>query len=159
MMNDQEEYKDLYEMAPVGLWRTHIDNGHFIHANEAAISILGFSDFDDLSTHSATDFYDEKEREELIKELRRHGAISDFQVAMKRKDGKEITVSLTAKLNEEKGYIEGTIRDVTGIISIKASAIIPHLEKMSELKRHILEKIKGDCCDSDSLTHRIAKTA
>ncbi len=159
MMSDQEEYKDLYETAPVGLWRTHIDNGHFIHANEAAINILGFSDFDDLSTHSATDLYDAKEREELIQELRRHGEVSDFQVAMKRKDGKEIFVNLSAKLNEEKGYIEGTIRDMTGIISIKASAIIPHLEKMSELKKHILEKINGDCSDSDSLNHRISKTA
>jgi len=153
------EYKDLYETAPVGLWRTNIEDGHFIDANEAAIGILGFSDFNDLSQHVAIDLYDAKEREEFVEELRRHGEVSDFQVNMKRKDGKEITVSLTAKFNEDKGFIEGTIRDITGIISIEASMIIPHLEKMSELKRHILEKINGDCCDSQPLSHRIAKTA
>lgn len=153
------EYKDLYETAPVGLWRTNIDDGSFIHANEATIAILGFSDFDDLVSHVTNDLYDSKDRLELIKELRKCGEVSDFQVIVTRKDGKEITVNLTAKINEDKGFIEGTIRDMTGIISLKASSIIPHLEKMSELKRHILEKIKGECCDSESLSRRISKTA
>jgi len=158
-MSKEYEYQELYETAPVGLWRTQIEDGRFIHANEATINILGFSDFNDLSSHVSTDLYDVKERDELIKELRRYGEISDFQVSMKRKDGKEITVNLTAKLNEEKGYIEGTIRDLTGMISIKASSIVPHLEKISEIKRHIFDKLNSDCCDLEPLSHKTSKTA
>lgn len=154
-MTKEFEYKDLYEAAPVGLWRTNVNDGKFIHANEAAVYILGFSNFEELSNYLSKDLYDPLIRQDLIKELEKVNEIKDLQVTMKRKDGKEITVSLSAKLNTEKGFIEGTIKDVTDIISLEASALIPHLEKISLLKQSIIDKIK----QSESSLHTISKTA
>jgi PAS domain S-box-containing protein len=153
------DYKDLYNEAPVGLWRTSIEDGKFLHANEATVNILGFSSFEELSKCLSTDLYDKDIREDLLKELKEVKEISDFQFTMRRKDGKEITVSLSAKINADKGYLEGTIRDVTGTISVEASALIPHLEKMSILKQHIMDRIKNDCCEIHPLLHKFSKIA
>jgi PAS domain S-box-containing protein len=156
-MND--DYKNLYNGAPVGLWRTSIDTGKFLQANEATVNILGFRDFDDLSQYVSTDLYDQQARTNLIKELEEVQEISDFHVVMTRKDGRQITVSVSAKIHPDKGYLEGTIRDVSGVISLEAASLIPHLEKMSLLKKHILERVNGECCDSHPLLHRTAKIA
>lgn len=153
------DYKDLYNGAPVGLWRTSIEDGTFLEANEATVDILGFASFEDLSQHVSTDLYDKKVRKILLEELHKVHEITDFQFTMRRKDGKEITVSVSAKINPEKGYLEGTIRDVTGIISLESSSLIPHLEKMSLLKQHIMDKIKNDNYEAHPVLHRTSKTA
>jgi len=155
------DYENLYNGAPVGLWRTSIEDGRFLHANEATINILGFSSFEELSKFVSTDLYADKAvRQDLVKELQEVNEISDFQFNMHRKDGKKITVCVSAKIYPDKGYIEGTIRDVSGVISLEASAIIPHLEKMSLLKQTIMEKIReNDCCESHPLLHSVSKIA
>lgn len=149
-------YKELYNEAPVGLWRTRIEDGKFLEANEATLQILGFSTFDELSCYLSTDLYDKQVRDEIIKELFEIGEVAEVQFIMQRHDGKKIIVSLSAKINVEKGFIEGTIKDVTGIISLEASTLIPHLEKLSLLKQDIMNKINQDDCD---YSHKIAKTA
>jgi PAS domain-containing protein len=141
------DYKDLYEASPIGLWRTNIEDGKFIHANEAAVHILGFANFAELSHCVSKDLYDPAIRKQLVNKLKIESEINDFYVVMKRKDEQEITVVLSAKINLSKGYIEGTIRDVTGVINMEEAKLIPHLEKISSLREHILEKIKqNDAC-------------
>lgn len=149
-------YKELYNGAPVGLWRTRIDDGTFLDANEATVLILGYKSFEELSNCVTTDLYDPEVRKRLVEELKEVQEITDFQFAMRRKDGREITVSISAKINQEQGYIEGTIKDVTGTISLESASLIPHLEKMSILKRDIINKI-NDYYECPS--HRVSKTA
>lgn len=140
------DYRKLYESAPVGLWQTSIEKGQFLSANKEACDILGFDDFEDLSTFVATDLYDANTREELLKNLFKFKEVKDYPVTMTRKDGKEISVLLSAKIHPDKGYIEGTIRDVTENISLE-SILAPHIQKMSILKKHIVERLESSNCD------------
>jgi len=149
------EYKKLYEAAPIGLWRTNIEDGRVIHANEATVKILGFDSFEELSQYDTTNLYDLKIRTELVQELKECHEIKDFQIVMRRKDGKEITVSLSVKIDQNNGYIEGTIKDVTNIISFESSVLLPHLEKISLLKQHIIEKLR----QSDYSYHELRKSS
>ena len=151
-------YKQLYESAPVGLWRTSIEDGRFIHANEATVNMLGYDNFEELSQYSSTDLYDPEIRNSLVQELKECQEIKDVQVVMRKKDGNEITVSLSAKIDQKNGYIEGTVRDVTNIISLESSILLPHLEKISLLKQHIIEKLRQNEYDC-RLLHNSVKTA
>lgn len=147
-------YDDLYNGVPVGLWRTNIVDGKFLHANDATLNILGFSSFEELSQYASADFYDRKVRDNLIKELLEVGEVTDLTFIMQKKDRTEITVSVSAKIFPDKGYLEGTIQDITGSISLEALCL-PHLEKMSLLKQDIIKKINEDDCDY----HKISKSA
>ena len=77
------EYKKLYEAAPIGLWRTNIEDGRVIHANEATVKILGFDSFEELSQYDTTNLYDLKIRTELVQELKECHEIKDFQIVMR----------------------------------------------------------------------------
>lgn len=136
------DYRKLYESAPVGLWQTSIDEGQFLSANKEACDILGYDDFNDLSTVLATDLYDVTARKNLLKYLLKAKEVKDYPVTMTRKDGKEISVLLSAKIHPDKGYIEGTIRDVTEDISLE-SILAPHVQKMSILKQHIIQRLEN----------------
>lgn len=153
------DYKELYESAPVGLWQTSIEDGHFLSANETAIQILGFESLEDLSSAVATDFYKDKSaRSRLISELSQVGEIKDFRFRMKRKDGSEFTALISAKIHPDKGYIEGTLEDVTDGVSLEA-CIIPHLEKMSLLRQNIINRLHDDdCCEAET-QRKSVKTA
>lgn len=136
------DYRRLYESAPVGLWQTSIDKGQFLSANKEACNILGYDSFEDLSTVLATDLYDTTVREDLLKYLLKVKEVKDYPVTMTRKDGKEISVLLSAKIYPDKGYIQGTIRDVTENISLE-SILAPHIQKMSILKQHIVQRLES----------------
>ena len=154
------DYKELCNSAPVGLWRTQIKDGKFLYANNAFLSILGFNSFQELSQYCSTDLYDKKIREEIVDHLNENQEIKDFKVFMKKQDGQEITVLLSAKIHPENGYIEGTLKDITNTISLEVAALIPHLEKISLLKQHIMERIENNSIsDLHPLVNRISKSA
>lgn len=144
-----EDYKELYNSARVGLWRTTIDEGKFINVNSAVADILGYDDVDDLAANRASDLYD---RDAFVDELKDLQEIEDFEVCMTKKDGSLVWVSICAKIYPEKGYIEGTIRDISDQKSQEA-CFIPHIQKLSSLKQNIMNRLKQEesYCQSKSL--------
>lgn len=134
-------YRTLYESAPVGLWRSKINDGRFISANKKACEILGFKSFYEINHKSLNDFYDSSEHQKMMNLLLENKEIKDHPVTMYKKDGKEISVLVSAEIHQEQGYIEGTIKDITDEISLEA-IIVPHIKKMSELKNNIIQKLE-----------------
>lgn len=136
-----EDYKELYNSATVGLWRTSISDGKFLNLNSAVANILGYDDVDDLAAHRASDLYEKiYDRQSLIEELEKLREVTDFEVCMKKKDGSPVWVSISAKMYPDKDYIEGSIRNIT----CETERIMPHLEKLSCLKENIIKKLKQD---------------
>ena len=120
------EYKELFDSACVGLWRSD-SNGKIIAANTEVASILGFNDATDLLNHKIVD--------ENIKN------VQDLEVCMKKKDGTDIWVSLSTKTCPEKGFIEGYIKDISEKKE-QESQIFPYIEKLSEIKQKCLERLE-----------------
>lgn len=154
------EYKDMYNSAPIGLWRTDLNTGEWLSANDATLKILGYSSFSELSQFRSVDLYsDINVRHKLIEQLKEVKEIDELEVILKRKDSKEIVVALSAKINFAKNCIEGSIRDITNIVAKESLKLIPYLEKISILKRHIMEKIQeADCLEVPQL-RKFAKIA
>lgn len=134
-------YRTLYESAPVGLWRSKISDGRFINANKKICEILGFKEFYDINRKSLNDFYDSTELQNMLNLLFETKEIKDYPITMYKKDGKEISVLVSAQLHRDQGYIEGTIKDITDEISLEA-IIVPHIKKMSQLKNDIIQRLE-----------------
>lgn len=136
------DYRHLYDSAPVGLWQTRISDGKFLSANKKTCDLLGYSSFNELSEKCSVDFYPETERNELLSQLMKKKELKDYPIAMRRKDGKELTFLVSAKIYTEENYIEGSLRDVTDELSLEAK-IVPHIRKMSKLRANIIQKLES----------------
>ncbi len=108
-------YKTLYEKASAALFRTRVSDGKLLECNEAMVAMLGYKNKDECLAkhHSVQHYYDLKQREELLRILRNAGQVDNFELKARRYNGQPYWMRLTARLNHEEGYIEGSIIDIT----------------------------------------------
>jgi diguanylate cyclase (GGDEF)-like protein/PAS domain S-box-containing protein len=113
----EEKYRTLVENINVGVYRNTVE-GHFLHANKAALKIFGYKDLSEFMNISALELYqDPLERELFLEDLLRYSLVKNKELRLKSKDGKPIWVSCTAKIQyDENGgirWIDGAIEDIT----------------------------------------------
>jgi two-component system cell cycle sensor histidine kinase/response regulator CckA len=120
LLETERKYRDIFEGAPEGIYRTSID-GKSLDANPAAARILGYDSAQEVVstiTDSANQVWvDPNERSHFLELLEHHGVVREYQCQHKRKDGTPIWVSLNSrKVSGEDGrtlYYEGFIQDIT----------------------------------------------
>jgi PAS domain S-box-containing protein len=115
LQESKRRYKELYDNARIALYRTRLSDGKLLEGNKQLAKLLGYESLEQcLKTYYSADFYVNPERrEDLIKLLEEKGQVKDFEVESQKIDGSPLWVSISAHLNTEKGYIEGTARDIT----------------------------------------------
>lgn len=132
----EQQYRDLFENSLVGLWRTRIKDGVFMHANLKTAQILGYASVRELAENWSKDFYPPGVREDFVDAL----INSDSPVAIETRftlaDNTTKDVAVHAKAYPEKGYMEGVLMD----ISDKKKAI-QLAQEAFELSRDILYKL------------------
>ncbi len=116
----EENYRLIFENAVEGIFQTTVD-GRLLTANPAAARMLGYESPEELLAEIrdvGDQLYVEPERRMEFRRLAgQQGAVSGFEIAMRRKDGGVVWVSVTARAirdaaGEPTGY-EGTMEDVT----------------------------------------------
>ena len=115
---DQKEsyikYQNLFENALVGMFRTDVNTGKIIEANETMTEIFGCETIDELKNFSAQEFYlSIHGREEFVKKMQNEKKLTDYKVQLKRKDGSKIWVSITGQIYVNEGFIEGVMIDIS----------------------------------------------
>lgn len=114
LKESEEQYRNLYENNVIGLWRTSIKDGSFIKINRNTAKNLGFDNVQKLiETHKVSDFYPSDKRGALLKTLSDNGEVNDFEIPLTLGNGVEKDVSLCARIYPEKGYLEGSVVDIT----------------------------------------------
>lgn len=109
----QQKYQDLFENAVTGMYRSDIQTGEFLEANEKMAELFGCSTIEDLKKLKAADFYiDEDTRKLLVDKLLDNGFYEEEIVQIKKVDGTSTWVSESASIYPEEGYIQGIIIDV-----------------------------------------------
>ena len=108
------KYQNLFENALVGMYRTMIDTGKIIEANENMAKIFGFKSAAEFKTSTAVKFYPDTEtRDELLRILRTEGKVQDYQLKLQKEDGSDVWISLSSQIYPKEGYIEGVMVDIT----------------------------------------------
>ena len=118
LLECEDLYRDMVDDLKVGIYRSSGDpSGRFIWGNTGLISILGYESLADLQGVPVRDlFVKPGGRKELLKELREKKFVKNRLLTLRRKDGTQLTVSVTALAEfDEKGqlqFINGLVQEI-----------------------------------------------
>ena len=113
--------------------------GKFRRWNKRAEELFGYH-FEELKGKSAFDLYARSaELEEMLSRLRRHGYVRNFEVNIRRKDGRIIPFDMSIRVLKENGMIIGSVcvaRELSQIKQVQAA-----LRKSNEeLEKRVQER-------------------
>ncbi|MGQ9776894.1 MAG: GAF domain-containing protein [Thermodesulfobacteriota bacterium] len=113
----ERKYRSLFENSKDMIFITSVD-GKFIEINQAGIEMLGFKDKKELQEcHVSQTYLNPEERERFKEAIKAKGFVKDFEVQLKRKDGRPLSCLVTASARRnDKGEVigyEGTIKDIS----------------------------------------------
>jgi len=109
-------YRNLFLNSQIGLFRTDINTGFIIDANDAVARFLGYKDRGELFAQPfniAERYVDNKDREKMLSLLKEHGEFKNVEARYRRNDGSIIWMRFSGKLVPEKGWLEGVSEDIT----------------------------------------------
>ena len=119
LQESEQRYRDLFEMAPIGIYKTTPD-GQVLVANPKLLNMLGYASFGEFASRNL-----EKDgiavtpsRSQFKELVEREGEIKGLQSTWLKRDNSILYVSENARairdLNGTVLYYEGTVEDVTG---------------------------------------------
>ena len=115
LKDSEEKYRNLFETAMVGLYRSRIEDGKILAANQAFAEIMGYDSPDQFyENFKTTEHYANPERrKELLEILQDKGKVDGFEIKSIRPDGTLTDIAVSAIVYPDRGYIEGCIIDMT----------------------------------------------
>ena len=139
----EEKYRSIFENVQDVYYETSLDGKILEVSPSIQILSKGQYKMDDLIGNSMLDFYAEiKERDLIINELMAKGAVTDFEIYLKNRDGSHVPASISAKLIfDVPGHpvkIIGSMHDITD-----RKNVIEAL-KMAKEKAEASDKLKTE---------------
>ena len=118
LRESEEQYRSLVENINIGVYRSAVDQSHFIQANSAMAMMFGYDSVEGFMRTSVFDLYqDSGDRQKFVKEICENGFVKDRVLHFQKKDGTLIWCSVTAATqcdsNRNQKWINGIIEDVT----------------------------------------------
>lgn len=119
LRRSEQRYHNMYRNAVQGMFQSRL-SGELIRVNPAYARFLGYASVDEmlkLKAGAADLYYDPAERRHIIKLLKRKGFLANYEVKLRRKDGKPLWVLANYRLNRDdpgrEPIIEGIMVDNT----------------------------------------------
>lgn len=155
-----EYFKNFYHNAPIGFFTTTLEDGIIIKANASLAALLEYDTMEDLYANPIILLYvNPSQREELISKIKRDGNVKEMHINLKTNKGRDIWLSITAKLcrglckvegkclNHCPGErcIEGSVIDITYKKSLELEIQklkMKEIESLREIQKAISKKIK-----------------
>jgi len=115
MRQSRAKYQGLFDMAPVGIFRSTLDGSRYLAANQTAATLYGVESIQEfLKIVRPLDVYADLEiRQRLLDELLAKGFVQNVELQLVQADGSRRDVLMAAKLYAEEQFIEGCVIDVT----------------------------------------------
>jgi PAS domain S-box-containing protein len=111
----EETYRNLFQNAQVGLFRTGISDGKILESNKQLAVMFGYDDQDEFIAEYKTsgNYVDQGVREQMLEMISENGSIQNFEARFYRKDKSIFWARYSARIFPEKGWIEGVAEDIT----------------------------------------------
>jgi len=112
----EEKYRTLFQESRDALYITTLD-GKLTDANPAFLDLFGYTTEESIGMDVRKTYVNPDDRLRYQQEIEQKGAVRDFELKLKKKDGTELDCLLTATVRKSKdgdvlGY-HGFIRDIT----------------------------------------------
>ena len=114
----EEKYRTLFEESKDAVYIS-TPEGKYVNINQAGVELFGYSSKEELlAIDIANDLYFNPEDRKIFENmLYQNGFVKDYQILMKRKDGKKLTILSTSSIvRDELGAVKayrGIMHDVT----------------------------------------------
>ena len=111
----EETYRNLFQNAQVGLFRTSISNGTMLDGNDQIARMFGYGSREEFVAEyiPSMNYVDPGVREKMLELINKQGFIENFETRFYRKDRSVFHASYSAKIYPEKEWIEGVLEDIT----------------------------------------------
>ncbi|MGH7529544.1 MAG: ATP-binding protein [Gemmatimonadales bacterium] len=113
----EQRYREMFEQTLAGVATTRLTDGRILLCNEAFARAFGYDSATELTGGQARALYwDPSDRERVLAALQPTGQLRNFELQMRRKDGKPVWVISNLTLYHAEGgeaRIENTVIDVS----------------------------------------------
>ena len=110
-----KRYKNIYDNAQIGLYRSRLRDGKMVMANHRMAEIFGYQHAKEfLVKYVALEPSEYQEMsDKLLGIIRDYGKITNFEAPVKKDDGSTIWLQISGTLSSEEGFYEGVAADIT----------------------------------------------
>ena len=115
----EQKFRAIFENAVIGMYQS-TPTGQYLRANQALADIFGYASPAALTTSvkNISELYKNPDDRRLVNsELERTGRVTGRELELRRRDGRSIWVSLSARLVRDASgsiaYYEGSLQDIT----------------------------------------------
>ncbi|MFP4389779.1 MAG: cache domain-containing protein, partial [Desulfococcaceae bacterium] len=111
----ERTYRDIFENAQIGLFRSLGEEGLFVVCNDALGKMLGYESGDECAGdyRLREGYINPDERKRMLGMIRSRGQVHNFEARFRRKDGAPVWLRYSARYRPETDAIEGVVADVT----------------------------------------------
>ncbi len=117
----EHRYRDMFEQSPAGVSTTRVGDGRIVLCNERLATIFGYASAAEFMEHTARDlWWDPADRDRMVAALRESSTLRNYEVHMRRKDGKPLWLLCNITLREAENG-EALLENLTVDISDRKS--------------------------------------
>ncbi|HPQ42951.1 MAG TPA: PAS domain S-box protein [Syntrophales bacterium] len=112
----KDTYRNIFLNSQIGLYRTDMDTGLLLDANDAIARSMGYQDRASLMAkpfNFAERYADPCDGEKMLSLLQVDGEFHNYEARFRKKDNSIRWMRCSARLVREKGWIEGVLEDIT----------------------------------------------
>ena len=104
----ERKYRNIYDNAQIGLFRSRLEDGKMVMANNRMAEIFGYKDAEEcVSNYVAAEHWVYPEvRDKLVETMREHGKVTKFEAPIRKDDGSIIWIQFSGTLSSEEDYFE-----------------------------------------------------
>jgi PAS domain S-box-containing protein len=115
LKESEEKYRNIFDNAQIGLYRSRIMDGKIVMANNRMAEIFGYESPEErVAKYVATEHYVYPElREKLVEIISQRGKVTNFEAPIRKDDGCVIWLQFSETLSSEEGFFEGVCTDIT----------------------------------------------
>jgi PAS domain S-box-containing protein len=87
LRQSEERFKAIAEVSPVGMGVVNKEDGKYLYINPAYEQYFGYEKDELLSKKSPEIYWDENDRQKILRILKENNFVSNYEVRLKKKDG------------------------------------------------------------------------
>jgi PAS domain S-box-containing protein len=109
------KFRNIFENSQIGIFRTSIEDGLILDANQRFVEMAGYQSAADLiGKKQTTEFYaDPLARQRMVSKLKECGALDNIEIEYRQRDGTTRWGLASIRLNSQENCLEGVLADIS----------------------------------------------